>query len=734
MVSLFILIWAVWSPRLAMDDWIVRYDYAPDTATMVVGKEVCLVARPVCLDFQANLHCMVTVPLNKSFRFQGSLEPNMVTYSLMRVRVEKDGPTPLLITTDNTCVWGHKQCTWEDAMDVMDLCSGMGGMGQGAKAAMFQPVVACDLRPRMLELYALNSKAKTISGDITKISTLNEVYKAHPQGTTLAAGVSCQPYSKLGDGRSGDDERSLTLPAVLAAAHFLRSMAVVLECVEPAGQDAYVRWHVDQFCLRTGFHKAETILHLHEVWPCKRSRWWCVLTAPAIGPVDLRPFPKIPDLPTVRHVFPATPAWDVDSEKALMLSAVEIEAFSTHGGGCDSHVLNFAGVMPCALHAWGSQVTPCPCGCRMAGLSASRLSSRGLHGALVRSACQEGTRIKGAFRHLHPQEAACLCGMDAGLQWGAAHRLALGAVGQFASPIQAMWVFQQVRKQFEIVKTGSWTVQPYASLLAYRSWLVARSRHVWDRTPKMYPVSECLNMSLSWDAVKHLAFDEMIVGSHSLVHKLEQLREESKPVVIEPHSEQSPESLVISVDNIVIPTPTEECDSAEAVSMQTGRHVEACIRVIQDDVSTPPVLVKVPVGMTIKALVRAELAFQHCNGPHVILLEHGGEVGDDEAIVADLTITVQLRANQVNECSLSDTSEVDAAMLEDRKPLLRVKDDGFLDLEGPQVTLSSQAQALRAQTMQSSDRVKMLKNQGTVWGDDELVGLALGKDPKQLGQ
>ena len=373
-----------------MEDCIAHYDYAPDVTLLGQGKEICVVARPVCLDFSTNLHCMVSVPYNKSFRFHGLLEPNMVTYSLMRVIVDKAGPTPLLVSNDSSRIWGHPQSTWEDAMNVVDLCSGMGGIGQGAKAAMFNPIIACDMRERMLSLYSMHSSAKLVNGDITRISTLHDVYMANPKGTTLSAGISCQPYSKLGDCRSGDDMRSLTLPAALAAGHFLRSIAIVLECVEPAGQDAYVRWHVDQFCIRTGFHKAETVLHLHDIWPCKRSRWWCVLTAPAIGPIDLKPFPKIPDLPTVKHVLPKTPSWDSASEKALALSAVEIEAFSHHGNGCVSHLLNFSGVMPCALHAWGSQVTPCPCGCRSTGLSPQRLSSRGLHGVLVRNSIARG--------------------------------------------------------------------------------------------------------------------------------------------------------------------------------------------------------------------------------------------------------------------------------------------------------------------------------------------------------
>ena len=135
--------------------------------------------------------------------------------------------------------------------------------------------------------------------------------------------------------------------------------------MEPAGSHGFVRWHIDQFCLRTGFHKSETILHLHEVWPCKRSRWWCILTAPLVGQVDLRPFPICTDLKIVRDVMPHVTRWNTNDENSLKLTAVEIEAFTGSTGNCAAYLLNFAGIMPCALHAWGSQVLPCPCGCRI---------------------------------------------------------------------------------------------------------------------------------------------------------------------------------------------------------------------------------------------------------------------------------------------------------------------------------------------------------------------------------
>lgn len=69
-------------------------------------------------------------------------------------------------------IWGHPQCNWDDVLQVTELCAGMGGMSQGAKASNFVPVVACEIRPRMAELYKLNCDAEVVVGDITKLDVL----------------------------------------------------------------------------------------------------------------------------------------------------------------------------------------------------------------------------------------------------------------------------------------------------------------------------------------------------------------------------------------------------------------------------------------------------------------------------------------------------------------------------------------------------------------------------------
>ena len=105
---------------------------------------------------------------------------------------------------------------------------------------------------------------------------------------------------------------------------------------------------------------------------------------------------------------------------------------------------------PTALHSWGSQVLPCPCGCRPTGFSASTLGARGIYGVFIP---QDGTTdIDGVahqqFRHVHPSELAVLTGTPIPRDWPPL-RLALCGLGQQASPLQAVWIAGQVHRMID---------------------------------------------------------------------------------------------------------------------------------------------------------------------------------------------------------------------------------------------------------------------------------------------
>lgn len=279
---------------------------------------------------------------------------------------------------------------------------------------------------------------------------------------------------------------------------------MIIECVGPAKDDPFVNHHLNTFCQKTRFCRSDCILDLQEVWPSRRNRWWCILAAPAIGKIPFSTCPGLPDLKTVEHVLPKIPRWPIFEEKDLQLSPVELEAFRAGDFSGKSYILNKKGQMACALHCWGSQLGPCPCGCRTTGLSPTRLEAKGLFGVLIES------EVTGATRHIHPQEASALCGLDPNLKWGPDSRLALGAVGQLASPVQAVWVFSHAMKHLQLAQFQKTSVDPAKTLMAYRTWLLARCRNLLSGTDARFPASETLAHVGIFEKHAHLTLTDLL--------------------------------------------------------------------------------------------------------------------------------------------------------------------------------------------------------------------------------
>ena len=481
------------------------YEIAPALHGLVPGKKICCVAIPVCLDFNNNRHLLATVPQNEQFVYTGSLNSGYASYSLLRVVVKSPEGNVQVIGDDvGSMVFSHPACTWQGARKVIELCCGMGALGHGAAASGFSTVVGCDIRPKMLELFTRHCSGKPVLGDICEFDTIKAIYEAYPFSCSIASGIACQPYSQLGDQRGGCDPRASTLPATLAAAFHLRAMIVIIECVGPAKDDPFVQHHIRSFCLKTGFRKSECLQDLKEVWGSKRSRWWCVLSAPAIGVVDLPSCCDFPDLPHVGNIIPKLCPWPKSAEDELALTPIEMEAFQPGGKTGANFLLNTRAPMACALHCWGSQLIACPCGCRERGLSKHRLDLKGLFAVLV-----EGVK-SGRTRHIHPQEAGALCGLDPCLSWGDQNRLALGAVGQLASPLQALWIFGHILRKLQQVQFQVAEASPSKMMMAYRSWLLARCVKQWGSDNSAFHPSETLELSHRWAKVVDCTFQDLL--------------------------------------------------------------------------------------------------------------------------------------------------------------------------------------------------------------------------------
>ena len=312
--------------------------------------------------------------------------------------------------------------------------------GKGLEAAGFAVQVRSDFNPRMLQLAAKIGDGTILEGDVCSDKLLIDICTSHGDAYTSAAGVACQPYSRLGDRKHQMDSRSKTLPSTLRLG-FLGSFAViVIECVSEAHTCPWVQQILHKFSSQTGYRISQGILHLHQLWPARRTRWWCILTHPTLQQVPWESPPKIPRTPVVADLLDHFQTCDEPLLSQLMLDLYELGRFDAQG--FEQNEVFWQGQMSTSLHSCGNQLMGCPCGCRQYAFTDQRLQQGGLHGLLIKleGFSQCGQKIYPNHRHISPDELALLNGMFPGIDWGVHAKMTLCALGQMASPIQACWI------------------------------------------------------------------------------------------------------------------------------------------------------------------------------------------------------------------------------------------------------------------------------------------------------
>ncbi len=345
--------------------------------------------------------------------------------------------------------------SWEakHLRNLAETCVGIGALGTCTRSLGLNIVCQNDCNPRFTAWLQARGASNVVTGDITSPTTWKAMHDSCPEPAILTAGIACQPFSRLGDRRESDDPRSQSLPGTLHAGFYLGSPIIVLECTREAKDSPFVQNCIQVFCNATHYHAKQIILDLHTMWPSRRCRWWCVLTHPTIGAIELSPLPKLLKPPVVENIFPAMPVWNSSHESQLELDEHELAVFRNAPGGFTKVMIDRQAPLQTALHSWGSQARGCACGCRVSGFTQQRLADKGLFGAIV--ALQGETTIQDhpcpRFRHIHPQEVALLTGLDPQYLRGTLSlpnlRLDLAGVGQLASPIQSIWIISQVLKQ-----------------------------------------------------------------------------------------------------------------------------------------------------------------------------------------------------------------------------------------------------------------------------------------------
>ena len=174
------------------------------------------------------------------------------------------------------------------------------------------------------------------------------------------------------------------------------------------------------------------------------------LVVKSLGPLHLHGFQPGPFPSAVRDVMPRDMQIPDDELRQVVIGEDEHRKLLRF---CDPMIMLLPrlGKCPTALHSWGSQVLPCPCGCRPVGFSDEVLASRGVCGVFLtldQMVCLDGHEYK-QLRHLHPSELAVLTGTPIPPQWPQSLKLTLCRLGQQAAPFQSVWIAGQLHRHLD---------------------------------------------------------------------------------------------------------------------------------------------------------------------------------------------------------------------------------------------------------------------------------------------
>ena len=172
--------------------------------------------------------CAGVCSLSNNFDFKGPLTKGITKVTIINA-VVNHVKGPVLLVDDQSAILEHSVVTGTTLLQLVETCVGLGALGQGAAQAGWSVKVGNDHLQSFCDHLARLNK-QVVCGDICKLQTVVEMHRASPDAKTMAFGFSCQPFSKLGDQRGGDDGRAQCLPFGLYASYLLQMQIVVLEC------------------------------------------------------------------------------------------------------------------------------------------------------------------------------------------------------------------------------------------------------------------------------------------------------------------------------------------------------------------------------------------------------------------------------------------------------------------------------------------------------------------------
>ena len=401
-----------------------------------------------------------------------TLTPGNWSVFRFRVTAVQDRILTIEATAESIAIPKPKLCL-TSFLRIKETCSGIGGISIGAAFAGCHTLLFSERSQIACQTLRLN-KGFVVEGDISSPEIRARIAQHHADSSCiLVAGFPCQPYSRQGLGLGLADPRGQTLLYVLQLARQAQVEGLILECVSEVQQYSATMQLLHDFAKRAGFRLAEVVLELGDQWAAKRRRWWGVFTPLSLPALDLLPWPVLAPPTVIKDVLPEWPLWPDVQEKQLAWSASEEAMYMDARFGNEPRIFDLEKQSPTALHSWGSALGPCPCQCRSSGFSVHTLEQRGLRGIGVFSS------VLGGFRFPHPAEVGLLNTLPLDFLHLEGMRAALCLVGQVAAPLQALWVYAQVRRWAEQAFTGSSQVDPHQLLQDFKKILLQARRDQW---------------------------------------------------------------------------------------------------------------------------------------------------------------------------------------------------------------------------------------------------------------
>eukprot|EP00438_Fugacium_kawagutii_P020575 Skav226938 [mRNA] locus=scaffold965:288631:292409:- [translate_table: standard] len=425
------------------------------------------------------------------FEMDIPLHPTTTMFTVLEGNIQVKSKWHAVTKGPNTRVLEHTSLHRDKVLQVVEACAGLGAMGEGFRAAGAQTVAYVENNERFAAWLRSHSKAPVIQSDVSQLQTIAEVFDVTGGSTTIGAGVSCQPFSKLGDRREEADPRSSSFWGTLRLAFLTRAPLIILECTQEVMTSPWAQDMLKNFARKAGYKLAQNVLNLHTLWPSTRTRWWATLAHPDFMVETIPSLPILSFRPALLNVMSSIPAFPEDEIKQLLLDGYELRIFDSQPGGLPKYVIDYMKPAPTATHSWGTQLSGCHCLCRSSGFNPSRIDSRGLYGVVVPMghSVEVGSTVYHQMRFPHPREVAL---------WNALRpdyvadqdeytlKLELAGVGQLASPLQAAWVLGNAFQQASVQGFEMTAITPQEALhVITRDVLAARDK-LWKMTNTPY--------------------------------------------------------------------------------------------------------------------------------------------------------------------------------------------------------------------------------------------------------